>query len=391
MAALAAVLLGACGAQAEVNGAGSSVAPSAAAASEPALLRMAYGNEVMFIPNPAQQPSMSGVVMVEHRIGGPFGSPLSPLVIPYDDGMLYLAVTSQRGEPTTSELRYSNDGSDVLVAESASSVAVAADGRIAVTRSTSEADRADIVVLDGLGVAKSTVWSPKAENFVVLGWADSTLLAIRSYGDSGQPPDLVALGGPDTEPVELAAASVTAISPDGNLGLLDRVDDRGMNTSVLVDTTTLKTVGAVDFSYAKGAEVVLGAASWHSNGVVASAWVDGVASVALLEQVDTGLRMVDVLVLPGSSSNGLNEPYLSSDGTTISGWVTDSAARPDASGSFRDSPYLLVSCSLDRRECASDGIPSDGNEASINSQLARVRNPSGGNGEYVSDLSNEQR
>lgn len=391
MAALAALLLGACGARAEVNGAGSSVVPSADAASEPALLQLAYGNEVMFIPNPAQSPSMSDVVRVEHRIGGPFGSPLSPLAVPYGDGMLYLAVTSETGEPTTSELRYSCDGSDVLVAESASSVAVAADGRIAVTRSTSEADRADIVVLDGLGVAKSTVWSPKAENFVLLGWADSTLLAIRSYGDSGQPPDLVALGGPDTEPVELAAATITAISPDGNLGLLDKVDDRGMNTSVLVDTATLKTVGAVDFSYAKGAEVVLGAASWHSNGVVASAWVDGVASVALLEQVDTGLTLVDVLVLPGNSSNGVNEPYLSSDGTTISGWVTDSAARPDASGSFRDSPYLLVSCSLERRECGSDGVPSDGNEASINSQLARVRNPSGGKGEYVSSLSNEQR
>lgn len=304
----------------------------------------------------------------------PGGTELSPMVLPYGSGVLYLAIPAQSTSPMIPELRLAGGAEEIVVSSMASSVAVSATGAIA-TAEPAEG-------IDGLWVSDVMVratpsspaerWSSEVSNYAVLAWAGKVLLVIKNPGESGEPIELLAYDGPGKVRVLHPNAGLIAVSPDGRRALLSTSTDAGNDTE-LVDPASGDDIGVVDTSLL-GEPVIVGQGSWSTAGVVATIWVGDEQRLGLFDADERGLTLTKSVTLPQNVLYGLNEPYLfGRTGSEVgSGWARNADVRPRSDGSYDTTPYLHVVCDFALNECTSTTV----GDAAF--QIGRKRNPSGG-------------
>lgn len=129
------------------------------------------------------------LVNLERSAGSPSGSEISPLAAPYDNGILYLAAPEPPGL-TGGSLRFVDSTGEQLIDDNAASFTARPDGQIAVGRLNDQGS--EVVVRATLGGAPET-WLASDEDLVVLAWLGQQLLVQESFGDSGPPPNLLAV------------------------------------------------------------------------------------------------------------------------------------------------------------------------------------------------------
>ncbi len=316
----------------------------------------------------------------------PGGPELSPIVVPYGNGSLYLAATPKSTSPPIPELRLTGGSDEVIVAATAFSVAVSAFGAIATAEPATGSTLAwtsDVIVRTS-PASPPKVWSLEAANYAVLAWAADVLLVIKNPGESGEPIEFLAFDGPGEVRVLNPNAGLIAVSPDGRWVLLSTSAVDG-NGAELVDPSTGKDVGVVDTSM-ESETVVVGQGSWSSSGLVASIWVGSEQRLGLFTQGEAGLTLTKSVTLPTNVLYGLNEPYaLGTPGhVTGSGWARNADIRPRQDGSYDTTPYMHVVCDFTLNQCKSTAV------GDPSYQIGRERNPSGGESEQF-QLISEQR
>ena len=159
----------------------------------------------------------------------------------------------------------------------------------------------------------------------------------------------------------------------------------GGNQPLLLDPATGKEAGRVDLPGAGGGGIMLGQASWAGNQVVSSIWIGDEQRLASFEADQEGLRLISTVLLPEDVSFGLNEPYLIGDGKSAAGWASNVNYRPPPNGTPELSPYLYVRCSFADGRCDSSAI------GGVPGQMARKRNPSGGEAGFNTAIKPEER
>ena len=356
------IVLAGCGSPSSVGKSDATVVTVAPATwSGVALDAIVVGSDV----ESAHQPAMSAIHLAKQP-GTPFGSELSPLAIPYDAGVLYLAAP-QGGGFSGGSLRFAGPDGDRVVDEGAASFAVAADGRIAVGRLTSKGS--EIVVLDGLE-SRAEAWMSSEQVVVALAWSGDQLMMLETFGDSGAAPNLLSIASSGEARIVRSESGLLAVSPDGESLLVDSLDPKtGLNAAVVVDSKTFEQTGELRLSDSSS-ELTVGQSEWSNAGVVATVWIDGVQQVAMFKAEGDDFVMAQAVVLPKEVQFGLVQPTLVADSGEVWGWAWDNRVQPSDDGTFSTPPYLLVDCSFTTSECAIKNV------GSTSGQVSRVFNRS---------------
>lgn len=297
------------------------------------------------------------------RFGGRYGTGFGPIATRGRAGLMYLAIHDPGDSATTSDLRLASDAGDSLLVEGCDTFALRADDTIACSRPDKDGTQVVVRTSDG-AVA---FWTASAADLVVLGWAGSELIVEELHGEAGTLPIIEKLSGPGTPVVLRKDAGVTAISPDGSRLLVDAMVD-STNSAMVIDVASGQQTGRVRLADDAS---ILGSASWTDEGVAAAGFgKDATTQFAVVLHED-GDDLVEAgrVALPAGTLNGLAEPYLSGDGA-IEGWTVDGSVRVDETGRMHETPYRLVSCSLQAGWCELTPF------GASNDQLGRVRTPS---------------
>jgi hypothetical protein len=278
--------------------------------------------------------------------GTPFGSELAPLAQRTADGVLYLAAPS--GETFEGGgLRFVDASRDQLILESAASFAISRDGKIGA--STVKGGTSTIVALDGPN-GPSSEWFQSEHPLVVLAWSGAEVLVLETFGDSGEPPNLYSIGSNGAARLVKEAASLLAVSPDGQLLLLDTIDPAsGSNVAAIVEADTFAQVGVL--RPAGRGDLVVGQSEWSTAGIVATVWVDGTPALAVFKPEGGDYILTEEVALPDEILYGLVHPRLDATGSTVTAWAWDSRVRAQPEGGFLSSPYLAVECSFAPDSC----------------------------------------
>lgn len=297
--------------------------------------------------------SIPGLTMPLLRdVGSAVGPQAAPLITPGLGGLLYLGRTSRPGELTASELRLVRDGTDTLLLPGAETFAVNSNGVIAAGRPTAQGG-SEVVILSEPG-APAQVLATSNAHYEIHGWAGAYLIVREQFGESGVLPVVIRMTTSGDAVVLARDAGPTSISPDGSQVLLDVVNGGDSNVSMILDVKSGKQIGTVDLSGGPQG-LVLGQASWTSAGVAAAGFVDSATTstpyAVRLAETAGGLVLTDAVALPPGLLNGLNEPYLSNDGSSIRGWSVDASVHQDANDKVSRSPYLAVACDLASATC----------------------------------------
>lgn len=363
--AVAMLAFGGCGSSSSVESTNSTLVP-ALTATWPGIPADAFvvGSGIESV-----DPTIGSAIHLAKQPGTPFGSELSPLAIPYRDGLLYLAAP-QGNVLNGGSLRFVGPSGDRVVDEGAASFAVNADGRIAIGRLNSSGS--EIVVLDDMNATANT-WMTSQQAVVALAWSQGRLLLLETFGDSGVAPNLLSIADLDEPRTVRNESGLLAISPDGRSLMVDSLDPKtGLNVALVVDSKTFEQTGALRLSDATS-ELMVGQAEWSADGVVATVWIDGEQQVAVFKAEGQDLVIAQAVVLPKEVSFGLVHPTWDADTDEVWGWAWDSRVRPSTDGAFPTAPYMLVTCSFTTSECVTEAV------GNAEGQVSRVLNRSAPN------------
>jgi len=298
----------------------------------------------------------------------------SPFAVAAPDGTVLYNAVGGDGRPEIRLADLAGDSDQLLVAD-AYSIAVDGSGRLAYVDSTRRdpVREGGIVTVRAADGGAPVGWSDGPGRYVVLAWANDTLLVRRArVGDEGG--DLIAFDAPGRMRVIGERTALLALNDDGRVAFVGVMSGDGSSYEMrLVDVASGATLATLD-SIAGGPAKPIVSAQWQGDAIVASGAIErGTVSVILVltarevaSQWKIGVERVaelpaDVLVP--------DEVWLSSDGETAFG-IALPPQRSDASGAPIPSPLRLVHCSLSDGACSVRDLGE-----MTDTQVGRVRNP----------------
>jgi hypothetical protein len=242
-------------------------------------------------------------------------------------------------------------GSDSLLADSAYSVAWRSDGTIAYVAGerpdfvAGKPFLGEIVVRSSMGSAPEP-WTTKPARYVVVAWADQTLIAYEE--GEGERLDVVALSGPGTLRVLSPDSRVVAVSPDGTLLCVERSTGEG-SAAALVDVSTGRVAASLhaptDLRTGQPVGALSYGGSWAGDRIVAEQ-----RGAVVVLKFDGGKLSVDsILNLPTDAfPMGVHEPtFVDRSGANIVAWAPVPGKWGVASGRL----YQVVECTLAAGVC----------------------------------------
>lgn len=260
------------------------------------------------------------------------------------------------GEPSL-RVRDLETGTDAVFEDGAFSVAWRRDGAVAYFKGSQptfhlgERFVGQILVRDSLESAP-TAWTTAADRYIVIAWAEGRLLAYREH--LGEQLELVVLDGPGQMRTIAPRAHLVALSPDGQRML---VNSEAKAALLVVETTTGREIGRLDFARDPRMRALSYGGSWSGSTVVA-ATATGLAVVDVSPAGAISVRKtldVDPTLYP----NGVAEPQFSdAAGKEVVAWAstpirTRTGPAPKGLKATRVTDYgaLDVWCNLDSGSC----------------------------------------
>jgi hypothetical protein len=230
-------------------------------------------------------------------------------------------------------------GTDERLEDGAFSVAWRADGALAYFKGAERDYRAGVPYVGSVFVrsapgAKAVKWSSEEGRYIVVGWADGSLVGYREH--EGEALDVVAFDGPGRMRVIAPDSGLVALSPDGRRAFVEQGPAQGRPSVRVLDVASAKVVSRLDLTRIDpSVGVVDYAGDWRGNRVVASS----ASGLAVFRVRPKTIALEQAIRVKGA---GLSEPRFA---TASPGHVTAWASV--------ESGGVLFDCNRATGRCAS--------------------------------------
>ena len=227
-------------------------------------------------------------------------------------------------------------GSDRTYVDGGFSLAWRGDGAIAYFKGAEREYRAgvryvgDVFVRDSVD-GQARRWTPRADRYVVAGWAGPTLLVYRVR--AGEALDVLALDGPGKRRTLASNAGLVAISPDGTSALVEHGPETGPPQVVLLAVSNGAKLASLDLTTVDPSVGVVGYSGDCQGDIVAAPSASGVVLLRV-----AGRRIELARTMRAAAGQGVAEPRFVG-ASSVTGWTSTSSG-----GAFVDCDRVTGRC-----------------------------------------------